>query len=145
MQENEHSNDDTKLVLNELVRLDLHNEICEMMMVNIDYILRQNIVPKFWQNFKQNDDNENGFYQFQLSVHDLHRDYDKIKRMIEPLNMIQLESNRNYSDIFDDSVKIILLSQLPANFNKIVYSFYQISFNVFANSHQDTGLTFSIY
>lgn len=140
LQESDYTCDEAKFVVNELIRLDLYPEICEMMLANVDYILRQQIAPKFWQYFRQSNDVENGFYQFQLGVHELHREYEKIYRALAPLGIVKQNSNVDFKQKLNESLKVILLSQLPANFNKIVYSFYHISFKVFANSHQDSGL-----
>lgn len=140
LQDSDYTCDEAKFAVNELIRLDLYSDVCEMMLANVDYILRQQIAPKFWQYFRQSNDVENGFYQFQLSVHELHREYEKICRALAPLSIVKQNSNVDFKQKLNESLKVILLSQLPANFNKIVYSFYHISFKVFANSHQDSGL-----
>lgn len=126
---------------NELIRLDILDEIRETIMLNIGYLLRHQIVPKFWKYFNVENDMENGFYQFQLSVYELHQEYEKFKKILRRSQMlkIQLESDQNHLHEFNELLKVTLLSQLPADFTKIVYSFYHTSFKVFANSHQDNG------
>lgn len=126
---------------NELIRLDVSEEISETIMLNISYLLRHQIVPKFWKYFNVDNDMENGFYQFQLSVYELHQEYEKFKRILRDLQMLKMQpkSEQNQSNEFSDLLKVTLLSQLPTDFTKIVYSFYHISFKVFANSHQDNG------
>lgn len=110
-------------------------------MLNISYLLRHQIVPKFWKYFNVDNDMENGFYQFQLSVYELHQEFEKFKRILRDLQMLKLQpkSEQNQFNEFSDLLKFTLLSQLPTDFTKIVYSFYHISFKVFANSHQDNG------
>lgn len=110
-------------------------------------MLRHYIVPKFWKNFSTDNDTENGFYQFQLSIYELHQEFQKFQRILDrvrPMKLVCRFNNpvyreRNELDVFKNMLKIDLLSQLPANFTKIVHSFYHVSFTVFANSHQDTG------
>lgn len=128
-------------------RLDIAEEIYETILLNIDYLLRHQIVPKFWKYFTLDNDVENGFYQFQFSICALHQEYEKIQRIIHRLLPMKtmckfkdkLNEERDDFDEFKHMLKVAMLSQLPANFNKIVYSFYHISFKVFANSHQDYG------
>lgn len=130
-----------KFVANELIRLDISEEISETIMLNISYLLRHQIVPKFWKYFNVNNDMENGFYQFQLSVYELHQEYEKFKRIFRRQQYLKLQTDieKNHFQEFNELLKATLLSQLPANFTKIVHSFYHISFKVFANSHQDNG------
>lgn len=138
---------DIKFVIDELVRLNIAENIYETIWLNIDYVLRHQIVPKFWKYFNAENDNENGFYQFQLSIYELHQEYEKFQRIlqrIQPIKSLCNFNNQTYREqndlhIFKNMLKIDMLSQLPANFTKIVHSFYHISFNVFANSHQDSG------
>lgn len=141
LQETECTTDDIKFVANELIRLDILDEIRETIMLNIGYLLRHQIVPKFWKYFNVENDMENGFYQFQLSVCELHQEYEKFKKILRRSQMlkIQPDADQNQLHEFNELLKVTLLSQLPADFTKIVYSFYHTSFKVFANSHQDTG------
>lgn len=141
LQESECTADDIKFVVNELIRLDNLDEINETIMLNIGYLLRHQIVPKFWKYFNVDNDMENGFYQFQLSIYELHQEYEKFKRILRRMQMLKMEQETepNKFHEFNELLKVTLLSQLPTNFTKIVYSFYHISFKVFANSHQDNG------
>lgn len=141
LQESECTADDIKFVANELIRLNVSERIGETIMLNIGYLLRHQIVPKFWKYFNVDKDMENGFYQFQLSVYELHQEYEKFRRILRRAQAlkVQPESEQTNFDEFNDLLKAVLLSQLPANFTDIVYSFYHISFKVFANSHQDNG------
>lgn len=110
-------------------------------------MLRHQIVPKFWKYFNTETDNENAFYQFQLSIYELYQEYEQFQRIlkqIQPMKSLcnfgnQTHKEQNDLQVFKNMLKIDMLSQLPANFTKIVHSFYHVSFNVFANSHQDSG------
>lgn len=114
-------------------------------------MLRHQTVPKFWKYFSTDNDTENGFYQFQLSIYELHQEYQKFQRILEnvrPMKALCRFSNMVYRDrheleAFKNMLKIDLLSQLPANFTKIVHSFYHVSFTVFANSHEDNGMIYA--
>lgn len=136
-----------RFIIDEWIRLDIAENIYETIWLNIDYVLRHQIVPKFWKYFSSDNDTENGFYQFQLSIYELHQEYLKFQRILErvrPMKILCKFSNavyrdRNELEAFKNMLKIDLLSQLPANFTKIVHSFYHVSFTVFANSHDDTG------
>lgn len=141
------SESDLRFIISEWVRLDIAENIYETIWLNIDYVLRHQTVPKFWKYFSSDNDTENGFYQFQLSIYELHQEYQKFLRILDrvrPMKTLCHFSNPVYRDrheveVFKNMLKIDLLSQLPANFTKIVHSFYHVSFTVFANSHQDTG------
>lgn len=148
MQEpNDISESDLRFIIDEWIRLDIAENIYETIWLNIDYVLRHQIVPKFWKYFGADNDTENGFYQFQLSIYELHQEYQKFQRILDrvrPMKTLCRFSNAVYRDrheleVFKNMLKIDLLSQLPANFTKIVHSFYHVSFTVFANSHEDTG------
>lgn len=145
MYETECSYEDLKFIANELIRLDLFEEFCETIMLNIEYLLRHQIAPKFWKYFSAESDTENGFYQFQLGVYELHQEYEKFKQVLGRMQLMKHQMAKNNFQRFSDSLKFILLSQLPANFSKIVYSFYNLSFKVFANSYQDNGKNSSHY
>lgn len=134
-------------IIEEWNRLGIAENIYETIWLNIDYVLRHQIVPKFWKYFSADNDTENGFYQFQLSIYELHQEYKKFQRILDRVRHIKLKykfnnavyRERNELEAFKNMLKTDLLSQLPPNFTKIVHSFYHVSFTVFANSHEDTG------
>lgn len=140
LQEAECNSEDLNFLANELTRLDIVDEINDTVVLNIGYLLRHQIVPKFWKYFNVTSDMENGFYQFQLGVFELHQEYEKIKRVLKRVHSLKMQSDSEL-DVkeINELLKVTLLSQLPTNFTKIVYSFYHLSFRVFANSHQDNG------
>lgn len=127
--------------------MNICESIYETIVNNIDNVLRKQIVPKFWDHFRLEDETDNGFYEFQLAVYELHNEYEKFQTLLKRLKGIRTichfknAANRNRNDVveFDATLKAAMLSQLPVNFNKIAYSFYNVSFKVFANSHQDNG------
>lgn len=139
-----------QIVISHLNRLNIAEHLYETIFIEIECKLRQQIVPNFWKYFHEDAEhsNEKGFYQFQYAVYELQKDYQKFQNIIERLKQFRQLCNfrkpqnqiQNEIDVFNDMLKVALLSQLPANFNNIVYSFYKISFKVFVNSHQeDTG------
>lgn len=144
---NDISETDLKFIIDEWIRLDIAENIYETIWLNIDYVLRHQTVPKFWKYFGADNDTENGFYQFQLSIYELHQEYKKFQRILDRVRPIKLlckfqnavYRDRNELEVFKNMLKVDLLSQLPPNFTKIVHSFYHVSFTVFANSHEDTG------
>lgn len=149
---NDISETELRFIVDEWIRLDIAENIYETIWLNIDYVLRHEIVPKFWKYFSADNDTENGFYQFQLSIYELHQEYKKFQRILDRVRPIKLlckfnnavYRERNELEVFKNMLKIDLLSQLPPNFTKIVHSFYHVSFTVFANSHEDTGKIISI-
>lgn len=144
---NDVSKTDLGSLISEWNRLDIAENIYETIWLNIDYVLRHQIVPKFWKYFSADNDTENGFYQFQLSIYELHQEYKKFQRILDRVRSIKpsckfnnaVYRERNELEAFKNLLKTDLLSQLPPNFTKIVHSFYHVSFTVFANSHEDTG------
>lgn len=144
---NDVSKTDLGFLISEWNRLDIAENIYETIWLNIDYVLRHQIVPKFWKYFSADNDTENGFYQFQLSIYELHQEYKKFQRILDRVRSIKpsckfnnaVYRERNELEAFKNMLKTDLLSQLPPNFTKIVHSFYHVSFTVFANSHEDTG------
>lgn len=144
--EAEDNNEELQQVVTELSRLEIAENVYETIINEIDTKLRQEIVPKFWHYFVQNDnDREIEFNQFQSAVHELHEDYLKFQEILNKLQMFKRfvrfqnvqYQNRNDTDAFNEMLKVTLLSQLPANFERIIYSFYHMSFKVFVNSHSD--------
>lgn len=131
-------------VVTELSRFEIAENVYETILNEIDTKLRQEIVPKFWNYFVQNDnDSETEFHQFQRAVHDLHSDYLQFQELLIRLQAFKKfvrfqnvqHQNQNEVAAFNEMLKVTLLSQLPANFERIIYSFYHTSFKVFVNSH----------
>ncbi|KAJ6641185.1 Anaphase-promoting complex subunit 2 [Pseudolycoriella hygida] len=128
----------------ELSRIEIAESIYETIVNEIDAKLRREIVPKFWNHFVEKDiDTEAEFNQFQTAVHDLHEDYVQFREQLMRLEafktFVQFKDTRyhNQNEIsnFNEMLKVTLLSQLPANFERIIFSFYNMSFKAFVNSH----------
>lgn len=126
--------------------MEIAENVYETILNEIDMKLRQEIVPKFWNYFVQNDnDSETEFHQFQTAVHELHADYLQFQELLARLQLFKKfvrfrnvqHQNQNEIAAFNETLKVALLSQLPANFERIIYSFYHTSFKVFVNSHLD--------
>lgn len=128
-----------------LSQLNIAQHIYETVIIEIEWKLRTNIVPNFWQHFLNKctetaADNDSEFYQFQYAVCDLEKDFRKFENILKRLQMFRqacaLPSDiRDESDMFGEMLRVTLLSQLPANFEQIIYLFYSRSFKVFVNSH----------
>lgn len=149
--DSDYNDEDFDFVISELRRLNIAEKLYEVVLLEIDQKLRQQIVPDFWKRFQNlnaaYDENEHGFYQFQVAVYELYKAFGIINKTIVRLQMLKQNcqftnpSNKLRDEIFyaDEILKAGLLSQLPAKFNTIVYAFYSISFKVFVNSHQLTS------
>lgn len=144
MCEAEVSADELQQIVIELSRIEIAENVYETIINEIDSKLRQEIVPKFWNYFVQNDnDSETEFNQFQRAVHELHADYLQFQELLIRLQtfkkFIRFQNVQHQSQdevaAFNEMLKVTLLSQLPANFERIIYSFYHTSFKVFVNSH----------
>lgn len=138
--------DELRQIVNELSRLEIAENVYETLTNEIDKHLRQVIVPQFWNHFVQDDkDSEAEFQQFQTAVHELHGNYVHFQELMARLQMFKSfmrfqnvqYQNQNEVEAFNEMLKVSLLSQLPANFERIIYSFYHTSFKVFVNSHLD--------
>lgn len=140
----EYNDSDLEILFQELSRMDIVENVYETIYLEIDNMLRQTTAPNFWKYFKECGNRENEFFQFQLAVYELDKEYIQFINIIKLLGIVKKKCNlkndfyakRDDINVFNDMLKVSLLSQLPANFNNIVYSFYHISFKVFVNSHQ---------
>ncbi|XP_055627556.1 anaphase-promoting complex subunit 2 [Toxorhynchites rutilus septentrionalis] len=132
--------------------------IYETIFFKIERLLRHETVPKFWRNFNHSPsmgepqaqgsrrDTNRHFFRFQQAVHELHEDFvgyylqlkrlEKLKRGIA----LPIDVAKKPNDLgeFHRMFRCLLLSQLPAHFNDLVYEFYNTAFKVFALSHAET-------
>ncbi|XP_059613916.1 anaphase-promoting complex subunit 2 [Phlebotomus argentipes] len=138
----ESSEDDLKTVVDELIRMDIAENVYETVFIEIATELRQKVAPKFWLNFRQHSDQDDGFCRFQKAVSDLREDFrlfssivDRLKVMRSWCDFRKIENRADEAERFSEIFRTTLLSQLPVNFNDIVVAFYKLSFRVFANSH----------
>lgn len=132
--------------------------IYETVFFKIDRILRNETVPKFWRNFNHlpsaddqlqtaADGNSNRhFFRFQHAVRELFEDFgryylqlkrlEKLRRAVPlPVDMAKKPSDMSE---FYRMFRCALLSQLPTDFNDLVYEFYSIAFKVFALTHTES-------
>lgn len=135
------SREDIDSITNQMVRLGIVDEIYGIALSNVDYILRHQIVPKFWSYFNMQNEPERSFYHFQLAICELHKEYERLHKTFRRMQPIVERLSRpiDIPTELNMLLKTTLLSQLPYNFNEVVYAFYQTSFKVFANSHQELG------
>ncbi|XP_055387072.1 anaphase-promoting complex subunit 2 [Condylostylus longicornis] len=135
--------DEIEFVAYELQNLNISGIIYKTVFLEINEILRRDIVLKFWSHFHKKKDSEYVFFQFQLAVSELHKFHQDIQEILRRLAILRdLTKFENFNieedefEKFNNVFKSSLLSQLPAHYNDIVYTFYSISFKVFVNSHQ---------
>ena len=121
-----------------------------MIFIKIDHYLRHKAAPKFWRNFNEprrevvvdSGVNEN-FYKFQSAVYNLYEDYDRCISILNTLSKFKSNSiifkdvakKPNDKIEFNRMFRCSLLSQLPDDFNKLVYDFYDVAFKVFASDN----------
>ncbi|GAB0091799.1 Anaphase-promoting complex subunit 2 [Sergentomyia squamirostris] len=136
------SPEDLELMVAELKKLDIAENIYETVFLEIGWQLRQKVSIKFWQNFRQSGDQDDGFCRFQKAVEELHGEYRVFLHIVERLQRLRnfctftkVENARDEAERFNELFRTTLLSQLPVNFNDIVVAFYNLSFRVFANNH----------
>ncbi|XP_055690510.1 anaphase-promoting complex subunit 2 [Lutzomyia longipalpis] len=134
--------EEMKMVVTELLRMDIAENIYETCFIEIGGELRQRVAPKFWQNFRHHRDQDDGFCRFQKAVTELREDFQLFSGVIERLRQMRswcsferIENHSDEAERFSELFRTTLLSQLPVNFNDIVVAFYKLSFRVFANSH----------
>ncbi|CAD7078540.1 unnamed protein product [Hermetia illucens] len=138
-------NEDIEHVIRELSALGLCESVYESAFIEFDFILRQQIVPRFWKHFESVPDPDTGFYNFQLAVHELYSDFSRAQEVLRRLTLFrqvcrlknQEKVAKSEEATFDELFRSVLLSQLAANFNDIVYAFYKVSFRIFANSYDN--------
>ncbi|KAL7046908.1 hypothetical protein ACKWTF_002737 [Chironomus riparius] len=126
----------------ELVSLGVLEEVSQLICIEIDKTLQTQVVPEFWKIFDTNLDAQSDnqarerceFQLFRTTVLQLYKKFQIINRMLERLKYLYEKSGTKFIYNFDEIFKSVLLSQLPNNFTKLVYSFYHISFNVFINT-----------
>lgn len=141
------SDEDFRFVCTGLSQLNIAHHIYETIIIEIEWRLRMHIVPNFWAHFQDKCaavaavmDNDSEFYQFQYAVCELEKDFGKLQNVLKRLKLFReacaLPSDvREEFAMFDEMLRVTLLSQLPANFEWIIYLFYSTSFKVFVNSH----------
>ena len=118
------------------------DEVSQMVCIEIESILQTQVVPEFWKIFDTNlhaqcDDQARERCEFQLfrsTIMQMYKKFQIINRMLDRLKYLYEKSGAKFTYNFDEIFKSILLSQLPNNFTKLVYSFYHISFKVFINT-----------
>lgn len=139
------------MVISELSRLELAENIYETLYYDIKTVLMNQTVPEFWNYFKYVKDEEDnpcaGFDKFQIAINWLWREYSKYQVLLGRIkifkNMCEFNEldnkSRNDDDYFGLLFRAALLSQLPVLFNKIVDQFYGIVMKVLVNMHTDLG------
>ncbi|XP_058836791.1 anaphase-promoting complex subunit 2 [Topomyia yanbarensis] len=139
----------------ELEQFQLLPFVYETIFIKIDRLLRHETVPKFWFNFSTNKPNDDGkqennsnrqFFRFQHAVRELYYDFGRyylqLKRLQKMRNgsPLPVDVAKKPSDLseFLRMFRCALLSQLPTDFNDLVYEFYNIAFKVFALTHVES-------
>ncbi|XP_055920169.1 anaphase-promoting complex subunit 2 [Eupeodes corollae] len=142
------ANGDFEYVIGKLTQLEITDCVYESILLEINAMLRSRIVPDFWTQFQTNNEEEDNqymlFMQFQMAIIKLEEDFRNINELITRIELLKKmcrfakpeNKMRDDKKEINNMLRSILLSQLPANFNSVVYAFYNVSFKVFANSHQ---------
>lgn len=146
--------------------MEIAESIYETIWLEIDVKLRQVIVPQFWQRFHQppttsllatpknavamNEVNERALYQFQVGVLELYKSYQGLQTIVKRLILfrqmckfqrpLQRCVGQPEASELDELLRVVMLSQLPANFNRVVHAFYSKSFRVFLSSQESEYL-----
>lgn len=145
----EFDNAEFKQIVNEFESLNISEQIYESVFLQIESKLRTHVAPAFWKYFEvwKEEDRERGFYQFQYAVFELQKEYAYFQNILKRLKLFKeichlhctKYNDTSENEIFNAMLKEALLSELPADFVKIVYAFYSTSFKVFVNSQHESG------
>ena len=101
--------------------------------------LRTNFSPEFWSHFTKEDDEGVGSEKFSLAVRVLKENIDQHVMYIKFLDCIKSSCNHNLESTLDQykiHLSSVLLSQIPKDFESIVYCFYSKAFRAFTNSEK---------
>ncbi|XP_058462481.1 anaphase-promoting complex subunit 2 [Malaya genurostris] len=132
--------------------------VYETIFFKIDRLLRHETVPAFWSNFnsspnppetdsdKQGKDSNRLFFRFQQAVQNLYNDFGRYYLQLKRLEKLRsrfpipADVAKKPSDLseFLRMFRCALLSQLPTDFNDLVYEFYSVAFKVFALTHVES-------
>uniref|UniRef100_A0A1I8P1Z1 Anaphase-promoting complex subunit 2 n=1 Tax=Stomoxys calcitrans TaxID=35570 RepID=A0A1I8P1Z1_STOCA len=127
--------------------------VYEVLWIEIGSFVRNKLTPSFWSCFKHTQtlskfDREGEtaddlqlqyklFTNFVNAVKGLDAYYQFVKSSLEKLDSIRKITDHSPSLAkLNELLRSSLLSQLPTNFNNVVFSFYSVSFRVFFNLHQ---------
>lgn len=155
---------DLDTIIDELSRMEIAESVYESVWLEIDAKLRQEIVPKFWQHFVPVTPlpvqspkcaiaaNERDFLRFQLAVQELHTTFAELQTLAKRLTLfrqmcrfqrpLKRYAGQPETGQLIDLLRVVMLSQLPANFQGVVHAFYGKSFRVFLSS-QDSECSFN--
>lgn len=155
-----------EFIIGELTRMEIAESVYETVWLEIDAKLRQVIVPAFWQRFQQPaanetnsrssssardpiavaEANERASHQFQVAVLELYTAYQSMQTVAKRLTVfrqmarfqrpLQRCVGQPESCELDELLRVVLLSQLPAHFGRVVHAFYSKSFRVFLSSQE---------
>merc|ERR550539_1185117 len=124
----------------------------DFVMDSYNIILREDIVPKFWDHFQEQEQEEdciNGFHKFCQAIEELHSDVKEFSPKLEELERLRercgthrtLYGQRTVGSLFSLALKGTVHSQLSrvsVNWQDLVKQFYNQSFCCY---HKDTSTT----
>lgn len=142
--------------------MEIAESVYETVWLEIDVKLRQVIVPQFWKHFQNsasaalssttknaialNEAKEFAFHQFQEGVLELYTSFQNLQSIAKRLTLfrklcrfqrpLQRCVGKPEASELDELLRVVMLSQLPANFNRVVNAFYSKSFRVFLSSQE---------
>lgn len=161
-----YDSEEFEYIIAELTRYEIAEAVYESVWLEVSSKLQQSTVPQFWRAFQDRGatnsssatesipaDKNRGFYQFQVAVYELHKDFGRFLCIVSRLQMFKrmcrfsnaIIMNRCEATEFGERLRATLLSQLPANFNNIIHDFYNTSFKVFLNSQSGTSHIYLVY
>lgn len=129
----------------ELQKLDIAENIYESVFLEIKTLLNEKYVPQFWKHLMRCELNtaeeklNTYFINFQESILNLEDIFIKFSEIVRRAALFRKSLPGEFKpeqEQLNEILRTVLLSQIPPHFNDVVYSFYSISFKVFANGHQ---------
>ncbi|VVC94836.1 unnamed protein product [Leptidea sinapis] len=129
--------------------LGIQNKIRDLIVTHIEKYVRQQVAPQFWAKFSKVEEEIKGFQLFKSAVNDLYDAVNKFSGMLRRLIILNNSCSDNKTifgerDVISGFILIIratLLSQLPVDFNIIIFHFYKLSFNVFDNEYESPDMS----
>lgn len=119
-------------------KLDLFEDMMEIVMIEMENSLMKEIVPVFWEPFKLQYATElSKFKAFYKAVLYLHGEYKNLKKIMEKFLSFTCEKTTGYYTRFEGLFKSALLAKIKPDYDGIIYSFYQICFKIFVKCYEE--------
>lgn len=127
----------SKETIDILVQEGIADKTCSLVQAHFNFILREDIVPRFWNYFSP--DSVQDPDRLHKAVSTLHSDVIHLAESVTRLEVLSHSlgtpcrsfGQSSYPDLFKLMLKGTLHSQLPKNFEVVVRSFYDRAFHVY--------------